>query len=178
MGLTLFMLLLAFAAQQAQGARVNAIVDNYEAHSGDEAALDVFHRWIERHNRVYHSLSEKQRRFRIFKDNLQYIHQHNKQQKSYWMGLNKFSDLTHEEFRSAYLGTKPAGRAHRLRNEADFIYEDVVAEPSVDWRAKGAVSEVKDQGACGNVPTNPNTSFALRFADFSLRLKFSLLGSS
>jgi len=142
-GLSL-LLLLAFAAQQAQGGR--AIVDYEAVHADDDAVLDVFHRWIERHSRVYRSLSEKQHRFQIFKENLEYIHNHNKQLKSYWMGLNKFSDLTHEEFRSQYLGTRPAPR---LRKDADFIYADVEAAKSVDWREKGAVSEVKDQGACG-----------------------------
>lgn len=144
MGLAL-LVLLAFAAQQAQGGR--AIVDYDAVQGDDDAVLDVFHRWIERHSRVYRSLSDKQRRFQIFKENLLYIHNHNKQQKSYWLGLNKFSDLTHEEFRAQYLGTRPAPR---IRKDADFIFADVEAAKSVDWREKGAVSEVKDQGSCGS----------------------------
>jgi xylem cysteine proteinase len=143
-------LVVALAALQAEAGRANAIVEPHELHS-DDAMLDAFHAWLERHSKVYHSLVEKQRRFQIFKDNFAYIHNHNKQQTSYWLGLNKFSDLTHEEFRSQYLGTRPAGRANRLRSERNFIYEDVVAAPKVDWRDKGAVSEVKDQGACGNI---------------------------
>jgi KDEL-tailed cysteine endopeptidase len=98
---------------------------------------------------VYHSLSEKQHRFQIFKDNLRYIHAHNQQQKPYWLGLNKFSDLSHDEFRSQYLGTKPS-RANRVRKDSDFIHADVEAASHVDWRDSGAVAEVKDQGSCGS----------------------------
>lgn len=131
-------------------ARPNSIVD-YPTHQlqSEDDLLDLFHSWLEKHSRVYHSLSEKQHRFEIFKDNLRYIHAHNQQQKPYWLGLNKFSDLTHDEFRAQYLGTRP-GRMNRVRKDKDFIYKDVEVPAEVDWRAKGAVAEVKDQGSCGN----------------------------
>jgi KDEL-tailed cysteine endopeptidase len=147
LGLSLVLLVIALG-QQADAGRANSIVD-YEGNQllSDDAILDVFHQWLETHSRVYRSLSEKHYRFQIFKENFLYIHAHNKQQKSYWLGLNKFSDLAHEEFRAQYLGTKPA---NRQRKEANFIYEDVEAEPKVDWRQKGAVTDVKDQGACGS----------------------------
>ena len=143
-----FVLVLAFVADAG---RANSIVDydSNQLHS-DDVMMDNFHAWLERHSKVYHSLAEKQRRFQIFKDNFMYIHNHNKQQKSYWLGLNKFSDLTHDEFRSQYLGTRPSGR-NRVRDDANFIYRDVVAASKVDWREKGAVSEVKDQGSCGKI---------------------------
>lgn len=113
----------------------------------EDDLLDLFHSWLERHSRVYHSLSEKQHRFQIFKDNLRYIHAHNQQQKPYWLGLNKFSDLSHDEFRSQYLGTRL--NANRVRKDSSFIHADVEAAKNVDWRASGAVAEVKDQGSCG-----------------------------
>lgn len=139
-------LVMVSSAAVAEAGRASAGLDALELHSED-TMLDAFHAWLERHSKVYHSLAEKQRRFQIFKDNFVYIHNHNKQQKSYWLGLNKFSDLTHDEFRSHYLGTR---RSNRVRSSGRFIYEDVVAEPHVDWREKGAVSEVKDQGSCGS----------------------------
>jgi xylem cysteine proteinase len=122
--------------------------------SSDERLLDLFHSWLQKNSRSYHSVSEKNQRFVIFKENLRYIHSQNVQEKSYWLGLNNFSDLSHEEFKVRYLGTRPrlvGDRKLRRKTIQDgFIYDDVEAPASVDWREKGAVAEVKDQGSCGS----------------------------
>jgi hypothetical protein len=117
--------------------------------NSEERLLDLFHSWLQKHAKSYDSVSEKHHRFAIFKDNLRYIHSHNVQDKTYWLGLNNLSDLSQEEFRARYLGTRPSLAANRLRKTEGFIYSDVDAPASVDWREKGAVAEVKDQGACG-----------------------------
>lgn len=160
-GATVFVLLLAFVAQQAHGGReTTAMVHEPQHHrlySADDAPpLDLFNRWMEKHSRTYHSPVEKKHRFEIFKDNLRYIHTHNaRQNQTFWMGLNEFSDLSHDEFRSRSMGMLPADGALGVRNEAKFMFEDVAVEPSVDWRTKGAVSEVKNQGQCGNKHSTP-----------------------
>ncbi|CAK9192136.1 unnamed protein product [Sphagnum jensenii] len=118
--------------------------------NSEERLLDLFHSWLQKHAKSYDSVSEKHHRFAIFKDNLRYIHSHNVQDKTYWLGLNNLSDLSQEEFRARYLGTRPSLAANRLRKTEGFIYSDVDAPASVDWREKGAVAEVKDQGACGS----------------------------
>ncbi|KAL4344536.1 hypothetical protein AHAS_Ahas11G0188200 [Arachis hypogaea] len=47
-------------------------------------------------------------RFKIFKENLRFIHEHNSTgNKPYKLGLNKFADITNEEYRARYHGTKP-----------------------------------------------------------------------
>jgi hypothetical protein len=117
--------------------------------NSEERLSDLFHSWLQKHAKSYDSVSEKHHRFAIFKDNLRYIHSHNVQDKTYWLGLNNLSDLSQEEFRALYLGTRPSLAANRLRKTEGFIYSDVDAPASVDWREKGAVAEVKDQGACG-----------------------------
>ena len=75
--------------------------------------------------------------------------------KSYRLGLNAFADLTQEEFQSRYLGLmSKEGSIKALSNQhRPFRYDKVSLEdlPSdIDWRAKGAVSEVKNQGQCGS----------------------------
>ncbi len=121
--------------------------------SSDERLLDLFHSWLQKNSRSYHSVSEKNQRFMIFKENLRYIHSQNVQEKSYWLGLNNFSDLSHEEFQVRYLGTRPRlvgdRKLRRKTIQEGFIYADVEAPASIDWREKGAVAEVKDQGSCG-----------------------------
>jgi cathepsin L len=43
-------------------------------------------------------------RFNIFKKNLAAVEAHNKQDKSFTLGMNHFSDLTNEEFKASYVG--------------------------------------------------------------------------
>lgn len=111
--------------------------------------IELFESWISKHGKTYRSVEEKLHRFEIFQDNLMHIDETNKKISSYWLGLNEFADLSHEEFKSKYLGLKPKFPRRRGSSE-EFSYRDVTDLPkSVDWRKKGAVAPVKNQGSCG-----------------------------
>merc|ERR1712232_878785 len=62
-------------------------------------------------------------------------------------GITKFSDLSEEEFAKTKLGYKP-----NADNTSATVLDthEMAAPSSVDWRTKGAVSPVKDQGQCGS----------------------------
>jgi len=66
---------------------------------------------------------------------------------SHEVELNKFADLTNEEYQCIYLGT-------HIDVGADFVPTPFQAtEPLadiVDWRTKGYVTPIKDQGQCGS----------------------------
>ncbi|KAF3963543.1 hypothetical protein CMV_012083 [Castanea mollissima] len=112
--------------------------------------IELFESWVSKHGKTYRSIEEKLHRFEIFKDNLKHIDERNKEISSYWLGLNEFADLSHEEFKNKYLGLKPALPETR-GSSRDFSYRDEVDLPkSVDWRKKGAVTPVKNQGSCGS----------------------------
>lgn len=102
----------------------------------------------------YNAIGEKEKRFQIFKDNLAFIEEHNgNRNESYNLGLNRFADLKNEEFKEMYLGKK--GRGERRGNESErYRFVDGGNEEGlpkmVDWREKGAVAVVKDQGQCGS----------------------------
>ena len=111
--------------------------------------IDLFESWMAKHGKVYRSLEEKLHRFEVFRDNLKHIDERNKKISNYWLGLNEFADLSHEEFKNMYIGLKVESPRRSGSNE-DFTYRDVVYLPkSVDWRKKGAVTSVKNQGSCG-----------------------------
>lgn len=119
----------------------------------------LFERWAVAHGKSYlEQVKEKEARFVAFKENLQYIHAHSQRNLPYWLGLTKFADLTNAEFRATYTGTKvnPLRRLGGGRRKTAFRYADIEVPESIDWRTKGAVSSVKDQGSCGNIS---NSSF-------------------
>ncbi|KAF5448182.1 hypothetical protein F2P56_028738 [Juglans regia] len=113
----------------------------------------MYEAWLVKHGKAYNALGEKETRFEIFKDNLRFIDGHNKMEnRTYKVGLNRFADLTNEEYRSVYLGGRME-RKNRLSGTHSDRYAYQAGEElpeSVDWREKGAVVEVKDQGQCGS----------------------------
>ncbi|PKI69701.1 hypothetical protein CRG98_009857 [Punica granatum] len=118
----------------------------------------IYESWLARHGKAYNALGEKERRFEIFKDNLRFIDEHNAaENRTYSLWLNRFADLTNEEYRSMYLGAKRSEerRLHGKRVTDRYVPKLGDELPAaVDWRKEGAVADVKDQGSCvyGGLP--------------------------
>ena len=111
-----------------------------------------FTEFIKTHNKVY-SDEELGLRFSIFKDNLKKIEEHNEAGHSWTMSVNKFADLTPEEFKLMYTGfNKPKPALRKSTIKFDYIRLTPVEDlpDSFDWSEKGAVTPVKDQGQCGS----------------------------
>ncbi|CAA3027798.1 senescence-specific cysteine protease SAG39-like [Olea europaea subsp. europaea] len=117
-----------------------------------ESSMSEKHeQWMVRFGRVYKDNVEKEKRFKIFKDNVGFIEAFNKAESwPYKLGINAFADQTNEEFRAARNGLKMPSRK-KSSEITSFKYENMTAVPSsMDWRKKGAVTPVKDQGQCGS----------------------------
>ncbi|CAA2997581.1 low-temperature-induced cysteine ase-like [Olea europaea subsp. europaea] len=115
--------------------------------------MSMYESWLVKHGKSYNALGEKEKRFEIFKDNLRYIDEQNSvANRTYKLGLNRFADLTNEEYRSMYLGAKTDARRRFSKTKSDrYKPKDSDKLPeSIDWREKGAVASVKDQGSCGS----------------------------
>jgi hypothetical protein len=118
----------------------------------DTHVRSLYEAWLVNHGKAYNGLGEKERRFEIFKDNLRFVDDHNKvENRTYRLGLNRFADLTNYEYRSMFLG-RSMDRKGRLSGTKSHRYAYRAGEnlpELVDWRQKGAVVGVKDQGQCG-----------------------------
>ena len=104
--------------------------------------------FIKKYDKNYNEV-ELNNRFIIFKENLERIENHNSQNLGWTMQMNKFGDLTPEEFKNTHM-KKSFIRNFELGNSL-FSYdlnEDLPNE--WDWSEKGAVTPVKDQGQCGS----------------------------
>jgi cathepsin L len=118
--------------------------------------------WLEfkaKHGKSYDDAAEELKRKQIFSDNLKHIKLHNylhsKGLKSYTLGVNKFADLDHSEFSGTMNGCfKFNGNITQRNNEHSVTYLSpnvpLTLPKSVDWRDKGYVTPIKDQGHCGS----------------------------
>jgi len=100
----------------------------------------------------YEDHQELQTRLNNFKANLKVIEDLNAQSTTTEFGITKFADMTPQEFKNTYLGTNaPNWRNPEWPVASAYSDEYVRALPTAfDWRSKGAVTPVKNQGQCGS----------------------------
>jgi C1A family cysteine protease len=107
-----------------------------------------FNEWSVAHGKIYEP-TERDYRNTVFNANVAKIIAHNTGNSSWTMAVNKFADLTPDEFKAKYVGgiTK---RKRSLRRQAEGPYNTTANPISVDWTTKGAVTPVKNQQQCGS----------------------------
>jgi len=109
-----------------------------------------FNNFINMHNKMYSSLEEKNKRFRIFAANMKKVKllQNNEQGTAIY-GATQFADLTKNEFKKKYLGLNPSLAGNKILPMAKIPDLDSVPD-EFDWRNNNAVTPVKNQGGCGS----------------------------
>ncbi|XP_064645050.1 cathepsin L-like [Lineus longissimus] len=90
----------------------------------------------------------------IFKENVAHVQKHNLQadmgMHTYWLGINEYTDWSHEEFVNYMNGINL--NQNRTRTGGSTFQEPqyLVLPDTVDWRPKGFVTDVKNQKQCGS----------------------------
>lgn len=111
------------------------------------------------YNKRYNSGAEENFRMNVFLVNSYEVAEHNAKYAqglvSFKAGTNKYSDMLHDEFVRTMNGfNRSLGNIPKNNYGVDHVTyiepANVVLPDSVDWRNQGAVTPVKDQGACGS----------------------------
>lgn len=105
-----------------------------------------FIEFIDTHSKVYNTIHTFMHKFDTFKDNMKFIIQENNKNNSYILGTNVLADLSHEE----YIQMFTSNTYTIPKNYCDDDELNDTDIESIDWRQKGAVTNVKDQGQCGS----------------------------
>jgi C1A family cysteine protease len=115
----------------------------------NSVVFQKFQEFTHKFEKTYSSMEEYLQKFENFKANLIEVLAADTFSGKHTKGITKFSDLSKAEFKAQYLTLKkaPSGFCDQAK-KATFLR--VEAPESLDWRAKGKVSPVKDQGQCGS----------------------------
>ena len=113
-----------------------------------EGNVELYENYKREYGKVYEE-RENANRYEVFMSNVLRIEEHNnKKLGNYTMAINKFSDMSLEEFKEKY--SRKFSDFKKTEGCETFNSANKEVSESVNWVEKGAVTEVKDQGQCGS----------------------------
>lgn len=144
--------LLSFAATfiEANGCSLIGMCPKQLTFSEVPALWDEFRAFVAEFDKTYETAMEFATRFAVFRENLHFIEEHTTS--TLRLEMNEFGDMTPAEFGihkkdGCFLDV---GLENQVSCKLFVANMTETAPDTVDWRTKGAVTPVKDQGQCGS----------------------------
>lgn len=110
----------------------------------------AFAQWLKEHGKTYQSPAEYIHRIGNFYKTYAKIHSLRSGHSSVKLGLNKFSDLSREEFKAKHTGYRPLSKITGVKR-TKLRFDPLQENPSsVDWRRQSRVAGIKNQKSCGS----------------------------
>jgi cathepsin L len=98
-------------------------------------------------NKVYQSAEEMNFRLGIFAKHAEFVRNWDAKARGFEVGLNEYADLSNQEFRARFNGMNVSVMIPAMMDNIEINPE---APADWDWRTKGAVTPIKNQGQCGS----------------------------
>ena len=123
----------------------------YSLQPEQQETASPYHIFLKQFGKPIPDTAEFTYRSRIFKNYVEEMERHNSDPSNTWkIGVNQFSDLTKEEFIALYLGEKPMELKKAQNVKLPVKLSSNVGAVDVDWRNKGVITAIKNQGSCGS----------------------------
>ena len=111
----------------------------------------MFIDYLAKYGKSYGTNEEYEFRFKIFQQSMVKMTMNNmKNDLTYTLGINKFSDWTKDEYKRLLGFKKIDANILSTHTSGGDANDDTTVPASIDWRLKGAVNHPKDQGGCGS----------------------------
>ena len=111
--------------------------------------IEEFGNFANTYNKSYLNEDILLQKYLTFVNNYNYINERNSLNLGYTLEMNKFGDLTFHEFSSMYKGYNGLRNLNKTYNTHHMTF-NTLNYSTIDWRAEGLVTEVKDQAQCGS----------------------------